>query len=675
MAAYRSEIDGLRTLAVLPVILFHAGCDIFSGGYVGVDVFFVISGYLITSIIYPEIRSGTFSIARFYERRARRILPALFVVCLVCIPFAWFWMLPQELEAFAKSLVAVNLFASNILFWRESGYFDGAAELKPLLHTWSLAVEEQFYVLFPLLLILLRKLPRNLLLAVLVLLSSLSLALAQWGSTAFPSANFYLLPTRAWELGVGAALAVAGDFRQRIPPQYAGPLSMQGLLLILYAIFAFDGALPFPGLWALMPVAGAALIIAFATPHTLVGRLLGSAPMVAIGLLSYSMYLWHQPLFAFARIRLYDGVPPSIYIALSLLALVLAYLSWRFIERPFRSSQTFSRPQIFGGAVTGAIAMLSAGVIGSAASGLPQRMPDSVVRMAAWATDEDTSARRCEFDHHKPFSANKACHYGAFSQSVIIWGDSHARATSVGLRQVLNENEINLIQYTTTGCAPVLGYDWLHGDFGCLAQTRAMYTAARASIEADVVVIVGRWSFFTEHIGFDNREGGREWDKFNYPVIEADPTAASTSQNYRDHIAELFRGTVQGLLDAGKRVVLVYPIPEVGWDVPKHLAYEQLYGVATEQPLSTGYAVFKQRSQRANQLLDTLPNHAGLLRVRPERIFCDSRIANRCIAEWNDAPLYFDDDHLNSVGAQLLSTEIVRTMQRAGWLPALVAQY
>lgn len=673
--AYRPEIDGLRTLAVLPVIFFHAGCDVFSGGYVGVDVFFVISGYLITAIIYNEVRTDTFSIVRFYERRARRILPALFAVCLACIPFAWLWMLPEELEAFAKSLVAVNLFGSNILFWRESGYFDGAAELKPLLHTWSLAVEEQFYLLFPLLLIMLRKLSRNLLLAVLVLLSCLSLALAQWGSTAFPNANFYLLPTRAWELGIGAALAVGGDFRQRTAIRYAEPLSALGLLLIVYAMFAFDGALPFPGVWALVPVAGAALIIAFTTPRTMVGRLLGSTPMVALGLLSYSAYLWHQPLFAFARIRLYDGVPPWLYAVLSLLTLVLAYLSWRFIERPFRSGRAFSRPQIFGVAAAGATAMLVAGIIGSAAAGLPQRMPAAVVSMAAWAGDEDKPARQCEFDQHKLFGADKACHYGAFPKSVIIWGDSHARATSVGLRQSLNRNDIGLIQYTTTGCAPVLGYEWLHGNFNCLAQTRAMFAAARASAEADVVVIVGRWSFFAEHIGFDNREGGREWDKFNYPVIEADPAAAADSPRYRDHLAALFRGTVQGLLDAGKRVVLVYPIPEVGWHVPKHLAYARLYGSDGHEPLSTGYAVFKARAQRANQLLDTLPDHPQLLRVRPERIFCNSRIADRCIAEWNDIPLYFDDDHLNSVGSQLLSAEIIRVMQSAGWLSALVAQH
>jgi peptidoglycan/LPS O-acetylase OafA/YrhL len=204
---YRKEIDGLRALAVLPVILFHAGFELFSGGFIGVDVFFVISGYLITTIILAELEQGKFSLINFYERRARRILPALFLVMFVCIPFAWFWLLPSDMKDFSQSLVAVSFFASNILFWRESGYFDAAAELKPLLHTWSLAVEEQYYVLFPLFLMLFWKLGKRWILLTLGLAFLASLALAQWAAYAKPSAAFYLLPTRGWELLIGAFTA------------------------------------------------------------------------------------------------------------------------------------------------------------------------------------------------------------------------------------------------------------------------------------------------------------------------------------------------------------------------------------------------------------------------------------------------------------------------------------
>lgn len=204
---YRREIDGLRALAVLPVILFHAGFKTFSGGFIGVDVFFVISGYLITTIILAELEQGKFSIVNFYERRARRILPALFLVMLVCIPFAWIWLLPSDMKGFSHSLIAVAVFASNILFWSESGYFDTATELKPLLHTWSLAVEEQYYVLFPLFLMLLWKLGKRCILVILGVVFAGSFAVAEWKSYAEPAAAFYLLPARAWELLIGAFAA------------------------------------------------------------------------------------------------------------------------------------------------------------------------------------------------------------------------------------------------------------------------------------------------------------------------------------------------------------------------------------------------------------------------------------------------------------------------------------
>jgi peptidoglycan/LPS O-acetylase OafA/YrhL len=216
---YRREIDGLRALAVLPVILFHAGFTTFSGGFVGVDVFFVISGYLITTIILTELEQGTFSIVNFYERRARRILPALFVMMLACLPFAWFWLLPEDMKDFSQSLLAVSVFASNILFWRESGYFDSAAELKPLLHTWSLAVEEQYYMLFPLFLMATWRFGRRWILGSLIAVALASLALAQWGSLVKPAATFYLLPTRVWELLIGAFAAFYLSHKKQVSGQ------------------------------------------------------------------------------------------------------------------------------------------------------------------------------------------------------------------------------------------------------------------------------------------------------------------------------------------------------------------------------------------------------------------------------------------------------------------------
>ncbi|HEY3487123.1 MAG TPA: acyltransferase, partial [Gammaproteobacteria bacterium] len=349
---YRREIDGLRALAVLPVILFHAGFETFSGGFVGVDVFFVISGYLITTIILAELEQGKFSIVNFYERRARRILPALFLVMLVCIPFAWLWLLPSDMKDFSQSLVAVSVFASNILFWRESGYFDTAAELKPLLHTWSLAAEEQYYVLFPLFLILFWKLGKRWILVLLGLVFVASFAVAQWAAYAEPTAAFYLLPTRGWELLIGAfaAFYLSRVNRKDFGKGLSEVSGWLGVALIFYAVFAYSKATAFPGSYALVPTLGAVLVILFATQQTVVGKFIGNKAFVGIGLISYSAYLWHQPLFAFARHRSLFEPSHIVFLSLSALALVLAYFSWRFVEAPFRSKVNFNRNFIFASA-------------------------------------------------------------------------------------------------------------------------------------------------------------------------------------------------------------------------------------------------------------------------------------------------------------------------------------
>ncbi|MEX2468298.1 MAG: acyltransferase, partial [Pseudohongiellaceae bacterium] len=330
---YRREVDGLRAVAVIPVIFFHAGFELFQGGYVGVDVFFVISGYLITALILKEKEEGRFSLLEFYERRVRRIIPALFLVMMCCIPFAVLWMAPEQLKAFSQSVLAMSLFASNILFWRESGYFDTAAEEKPLLHTWSLAVEEQYYLFFPLFIMLFWFLGRGGLARLTAAVAFISLLLAEYGWRYEPDANFYLLPTRAWELFVGALCAFYSFGKA---PRNSEPLALLGLAGILLAIFFYSEATPFPSVYALAPVLGAALIILYGGQATVVGRLLSTPLPVAIGLISYSAYLWHQPLFAFARIRSPGDPGVSLMLALSGASLLLATLSWRYVEIPFR---------------------------------------------------------------------------------------------------------------------------------------------------------------------------------------------------------------------------------------------------------------------------------------------------------------------------------------------------
>jgi len=386
---YRREIDGLRALAILPVIFFHAGLQSFSGGFIGVDIFFVISGYLITTIILAELEKGNFSIINFYERRARRILPVLFFVMTACIPFAWILLSPFDLISFSKSLISVSLFLSNFFFLKDGGYFETASELKPLLHTWSLAVEEQYYILFPILLRISWKLGKNWALNLTVLLTILSLAAAQLGSLYKPLPNFFLLPTRAWELGIGSLIAFY--FSKNIATLaffYRQLLSCLGIILIATSIFLFNKNTPLPSLYTLIPVIGTALILLFSLPDTLTGKLLGNRLITPIGLISYSAYLWHQPILAFSRY--YFPSTSSIQtFNLIIATIVLSVLSWRYIENPFRNKNIITRRSIFIFTLIYTISLISFGYAScklfnsSSSYGIEEKMAKSLSSAAA----------------------------------------------------------------------------------------------------------------------------------------------------------------------------------------------------------------------------------------------------------------------------------------------------
>jgi peptidoglycan/LPS O-acetylase OafA/YrhL len=347
---YRREIDGLRALAVIPVILFHAGFSAFSGGFVGVDVFFVISGYLITSIILHDQDRDRFSILHFYERRARRILPVLFLVMAVTSIFTYEWMLPDELKNFGQSLLATALFSNNMLLALTSNYWSPAAEFKPLLHTWSLGLEEQYYVLFPFVMILGWRLFGKHLAVVLGAVAFLSFAADAWGSRIEPEFTFYLLPTRAWEilLGALAAFYMTGKKGADSTSLWSELLGGFGVCLIVASVFlAGRGPHPNGSFYLVAPTLGTVSIIVFSSENTAMGRLLGWRPMAGVGLVSYSAYLWHQPMFSLARVYSKDPPGIAIYSVLIVLTFILAYFTWRLIETPCRNEEQVGRKAIF----------------------------------------------------------------------------------------------------------------------------------------------------------------------------------------------------------------------------------------------------------------------------------------------------------------------------------------
>lgn len=417
---YRREIDGLRALAVLPVILFHAGFDAFSGGFVGVDVFFVISGYLITTIILAELEQGRFSIVNFYERRARRILPALFVVMTACLILGYLWLMPDEFKNLGQSLVATSLFSNNMLLGLTSDYWDLASEFKPLLHTWSLGVEEQYYIVVPLLLILAARAGKIGVTFLLWAVFLSSFLFAVWFSDVSPKWAFYILPTRAWELGIGAlaALYLRNNSSNAVSFKLSNALSSTGLFLILGSVFTFDKNIPNPGWPMLAPTIGAVLIILFCTPGSLSFKILGSRIFVFIGLLSYSLYLWHQPAFAFLRV--YSSTHPSFinFLALLPLIFILSVLTWRYVETPFRNKSTFGRKSVFLFSACFTALFICAGLYLNKSYGLPLRAFDKDIKI------EDMDKR---IYNEKVFSLKKSNFSDKPLPKILIAGNSFAR--------------------------------------------------------------------------------------------------------------------------------------------------------------------------------------------------------------------------------------------------------
>jgi peptidoglycan/LPS O-acetylase OafA/YrhL len=373
---YRREIDGLRALAVVPVILSHTGIEMFSGGFVGVDVFFVISGYLITTIILAELEQEKFSIVNFYERRARRILPALFVIMLVSFVLGYFLLMPDEFKNLGQSFVATSLFSNNVLLGITSGYWDLASEFKPLLHTWSLGVEEQFYVIVPILLLIFWKIGRTSIVYLLWSIFFISLLFAVWFVNISPKWSFYLLPTRAWEICIGALAAIYSiNYSLAIEKfKYSGFLSLIGLLLIIFSIFVFDSSVLSPGLLLLIPTFGAVLLIIFCRHNSIAFSVLGNKVMVFLGLLSYSLYLWHQPIFAF--LRAYSDKHPSSFSFLALIPLVflLSYITWKYVESPFRNKLVIGRNLVLSYSVLGTVVFVTIGLYLNKSYGMASRV-------------------------------------------------------------------------------------------------------------------------------------------------------------------------------------------------------------------------------------------------------------------------------------------------------------
>jgi peptidoglycan/LPS O-acetylase OafA/YrhL len=494
---YRPDIDGLRAVAVLPVVAYHLGFRPVTGGFVGVDVFFVISGFLIGSMVFADIAADKFSLTTFYVRRIRRIFPALFTMMAATAIAAYFILYPAPFIDFGKSLAAATFSVSNFYFWATSGYFDAPAITKPLLHTWSLAVEEQFYLLFPpLALALHRWAPRRVTLCIIVI-ALISLVWSAIGVFVAPNEAFYLLHTRAWELALGILLARGAAPKLASPALRTG-VAAAGLALIVGSVFLLTRDTPFPGLAAIPPCLGAAMLIAAGgAGDNPVSRLLSWKPIVFIGLISYSLYLWHWPI-----IVLYQQYLGSAFLflfqklQLAALMLVLSVLSWRFIEQPFRRLRA-PAPKVLAlaGGGAGALMALSLGIV--LLQGAPQRFAPDVMRLASYLHYEgfDTPGAPICFiaasQHtYADYDRNRCLARSATRPNILLLGDSHAAHLRTGLIAALPD--ANVMQATASGCKPLL-HRRARDAAGCRRLMQSMFEDYLPNTPVDLVIVSARW--------------------------------------------------------------------------------------------------------------------------------------------------------------------------------------
>jgi peptidoglycan/LPS O-acetylase OafA/YrhL len=660
---YRSEIDGLRAIAVLPVILFHAGIEFFSGGFVGVDVFFVISGFLITSIIINERDEGTFSFSHFYERRARRILPALFFIILCSIPFAWYLLIPSDMDDFAANVGTAAIFISNFYLLSQTGYFAADADLQPFVHTWSLSIEEQFYVFFPILLILSLKKSWRFATGIMAIVFVGSLLTAEWGWRFEPEENYYHSLTRFWELLVGSFTAFYLA-RKKIEVELwqKNILSSVGLFAILYSIFTFDKTTPFPSVYALIPTLGTSLVILFANEGTWIRKLLSFKYFVGIGLISYSLYLWHQPVFAFWRHYTINEPTINQMVLLSLLCFPLAYLTYRFIERPFRGkSNLFTRRQIaFFSGIT-ILGIFTFGLTGHKTEGFISRLPENLKVFAYAAHDKPDRECRYGTRDELPTHPVAAC-LNDENPQVMMLGDSHAHAFHHTLLEALLEKEIGLYSLSYSGCIPLVGFLRVDekDEHPCHSFVESAINYAKKS-GIKTIVLAARFPLYLEGNRFDNLEGGIEGGRPVFIDEIGSKNSKLEDETRKKRVLGLFRKRIMEL-SQNFNVVLVQPVPEAGWDVPKtgmKLARKSKGNVT----LSTLRSAYDKRTHSVRKVFDDLSlTNENIYVSNIQDIMCDS---SRCYNILDNEIFYYDDDHLNTKGARLIVPSVVETIKKS----------
>ncbi|MEY8096907.1 acyltransferase family protein [Falsihalocynthiibacter sp. S25ZX9] len=615
-SVYRADIDGLRAVAVTAVILYHLERSFIPGGYFGVDMFFVLSGYLITGIIWSEIRADSFSLSHFYERRIRRIMPALLLFLIVITVFASIILLPSDLANYGKSVLATLTFSANVYFWRDTNYFSSSAEEKPLLHLWSLGVEEQFYILFPLILWFLARYRDRTVVAILSCLIAVSLAchifLTLIGGS---SPAFFLLPSRAWEMGAGSLLAICHVGKPGT--KTANITGVFGLGIILYSFFGPPLVIAQAPDSTLTVVGTVLLIWTGRSDISAINRLLSLKPIVFIGLLSYALYLWHWPIISLAKYYLLRDLTLMESLAALILTGTAAALSWRYVEQPFRSTKLpFSKV----GTITATSVVLLGGIALSLtlASGFPQRLnKEAGVINAAVGTNF-----RCALQDYFPYGEGRACvlnldGYGVQEAEVILLGNSHAQMYAPVWKTILEAGHTRGFLVPQNGCLPTVSANI---GMECLQSAQRILDEIATHTSAKIVILSMTWKYGPSGL------------------VDASGTILDNTGNAA--LIAAIDDLVKALESFDKTVILVGPIAVPGVDIASITGRELAYGRILSLPPSLPKHAFLEQY---DPVFAHFSNRDDLLFVRPDSVLCDDAA---CYYIRDEVSYFADSNHL-----------------------------
>ncbi len=661
---YQPEIDGLRAIAVFSVIFYHSNFtlfnkSLFSGGFLGVDIFFVISGYLITSIILKEIyTTNSFSFENFYERRVRRIIPALLFVILFSLFFSYIILLFEPFVDFSKSIISSIFFISNFYFhYTHNLYSQEHVLLKPLLHTWSLSIEEQFYIFFPIFLIIITKFFKRYLFIFLSAVVLISILFSQYSSIHHPSFNFYLIFSRAFELLLGSLLSyyVLNNGKvvrvrkfNRILNQI---LPTIGILLIFFSIFFFNDKDLLPSFYSLIPLSGVCLVILFSNENEIVTKILSNKIFVFFGLISYSLYLFHYPIFAFSRtLEIFNGYYKILFIFFTIMISVLSYY---FIEKPFRDKRFISSKKLFFILLSFFLILISCSLYVIKEEGIKKRLP--------------------QIFQTKLKETNVKFYQNENLQKVALIGDSHSRSLGYYLNEKIKKNNLSLFSFETRFYIKNFNYvdrKTKQIDQGFLENNNKIdkFLGENSNL---IVVLHQRWSLRILETYFDNGEGYKEYKKEEekfYDYLEPLNIKTTSRKQREKYIREGMISEINSIINQGHKLIIIYPVPEMGFNPYKLLYSEYIKKnlFKKEQYLPTmlngSYEVFKKRNEMIFEILDSVQS-SSIYRIYPHSYFCDKQIKNRCIANNTEHLFYYDDNHLSLEGSRYIVDDIIKIIK------------